>query len=179
MALVSQREYARRRGVTPEAIRKRTVEQGGPIPTHGRAKRIDEAEADALYEATMAPNGVANARFQRPGAAPEPEASGPSKTVLGNAAALWQARTAMLLTEAQLKRLLLEERRGLVVNRQTALAKAFAFARLFRDAWQAWPAHVGPLLAAQFELDATAVTVALEEYVREHLEQLSRERFEL
>jgi hypothetical protein len=85
----------------------------------------------------------------------------------------------MLLTEAQLKRLQLEERRGLVINRQTALDKAFAFARLFRDAWLAWPAHVGPLLAAQFDLDATAVTVALANHVRDHLEQLARERFAL
>jgi hypothetical protein len=178
MALVSQREYARRRGVTKEAIRKRTVEHGGPIPTHGPGKRIDEAEADAIYEATMAPNGAANARFQNPAVAPPPE-PGAASRIIGNTTALWQARTAMLLTEAQLKRLQLEERRGLVINRQTALAKAFAFARLFRDAWQAWPAHVGPLLAAQFELDPTAVTVALEGYVREHLDQLARERFDL
>jgi len=27
-----------------------------------------------------------------------------------------------------------------------------------RDRWLAWPARVGPLLAAQFERDATAVT---------------------
>jgi hypothetical protein len=178
MALVSQREYARRHGLTHRAVQKRTVEHGGPIPTHGSAKQIDETEADALWEATMAPNGAANARFRRPDAAPAPAAA-PKPGVLGNATALWQARTAMLLTEAQLKRLQLEERRGLVVNRQTALAKAFAFARLFRDAWQAWPAHVGPLIAAQFELDPTAVTVALEDHVRDHLDQLCRERFEL
>lgn len=180
MALVSQREYARRHGVTKEAIRKRTVELGGPIPTHGPGKRIDEAEADAIYEATMAPNGAANARFQATGDPPRPApGDAPSRTAVGNATQLWQARTAMLLTEAQLKRLQLEERRGLVISRQVALAKAFAFGRLFRDAWQAWPAHVGPLVAAQFDLDATAVTVALEGYVREQLDQLSRERFAL
>jgi Fe-S cluster biosynthesis and repair protein YggX len=121
--------------------------------------------------------GCSPGKLTKDGLRAEPAA--PTKGVLGNATALWQARTAMLLTEAQLKRLQLEERRGLVVNRQTALAKAFAFARLFRDAWQAWPAHVGPLLAAHFELDPTAVTVALEDYVREHLERLARERFEL
>jgi hypothetical protein len=54
--------------------------------------------------------------------------------------------------------------------------KAFAFARMLRDRWQAWPARVGPLLAGQFELDAGAVTVVLEGYVREHLEELASER---
>ncbi len=33
---------------------------------------------------------------------------------------------------------------------------------MVRDAWQAGPARVGPLLAAQFDLDAGAVTVVLE-----------------
>jgi hypothetical protein len=176
MALISQREYARRRGLSKTAVLKRTAEHGGPIPTHGPRKQIDEAEADALWEATMAPNGYATSRFQNPANAPPSEP--PRRGIIGNTTALWQARTAMLLTEAQLKRLQLEERRGLVINRATALAKAFAFARLFRDAWQAWPARVGPLLAAQFERDATAITVALEAHVREHLEQLASKRTE-
>jgi hypothetical protein len=176
MALVSQRAYGRHRGISQAAVQKRTAGAGGPIPTHGPKKLIDVAEADALWESTMAPHGVTNARFRRPESSPPP--AEPS-AVLKNATTLWQARTAMLLTEAQLKRLQLEERRGLVVNRQTAVDKAFAFARLFRDAWLAWPAHVGPLLAAQFDLDATAVTVALSNHVREHLEQLARERFAL
>jgi hypothetical protein len=174
MPLVSAREYARQRGISEGAVRKRTDRHGGPIPTHGPQKLIDVAEADALWEATMAPNGYATSRFQNPADAPPSEP--PSRGIIGNTTALWQARTAMLLTEAQLKRLQLEERRGLVVNRATALAKAFAFGRLFRDAWLAWPARVGPLLAAQFERDATAVTVALEGLVRERLEQLARER---
>jgi len=178
MALVSAREYARKRGVTEGAVRKRTDRHGGPIPTHGPAKRIDEAEADALWEATMAPNGYATSRFRSPTATGESPAAPSGASVLGSATALSRARTAMLLTEAQLKRLQLEERRGLVINRQTALAQAFAYGRLFRDSWLAWPARVGPLLAAEFERDATAVTVALEGFVREHLEELASERHE-
>jgi hypothetical protein len=37
---------------------------------------------------------------------------------------------------------------------------------------------VGPLLAAQFELDAGAVTVVLESLVRGHLEELASERMD-
>lgn len=43
-------------------------------------------------------------------------------------------------------------------------------------AWLVWPTRVGPLLAAQFEVDAGAVTVVLEGLVREHLAELARER---
>jgi hypothetical protein len=38
--------------------------------------------------------------------------------------------------------------------------------------------RIGPRLTAQFELDAGAVTVVLEGYVREHLEELASERVE-
>lgn len=75
----------------------------------------------------------------------------------------------------QAKRLTLEQRRGALIPRARALATAFAYARLLRDRCLAWP-RVGPLLAAQFELDAGAVTVVLEGYVREQLEELVSER---
>jgi hypothetical protein len=57
-----------------------------------------------------------------------------------------------------------------------AARNALAFGRLLRDTWLAWPARVHPELAPAFDLDATALTVALEGYVREDLEQLARER---
>jgi hypothetical protein len=49
-----------------------------------------------------------------------------------------------------------------LISRERAVLKAFSFARMIRDRWQAWPARVGPLLAASFELDAGGVTVVLE-----------------
>jgi hypothetical protein len=178
MALVSQREYARSRGLSKTAVLKRTVGHGGPIPTHGPAKQIDEAEADALWEATMAPNGFATSRFRSPAGAGASAAAPARAGVLGDATALARARAALALTEVALKRLELDERRGGLVDRQVALRKAFAFGRLLRDAWQAWAARVGPQLAAQFERDPTAVTVALEMLVREHLAELASERCE-
>src|SRR5262245_28359126 len=60
--LVSQPTYGRRRGVSHQAVQKRTTSAGGPIPVHGPRKLIDVAEADALWTATMVPNGVANTR---------------------------------------------------------------------------------------------------------------------
>jgi len=69
-------------------------------------------------------------------------------------------------------------RRGALISRDRAVMKAFSFSRRLRDRWLAWPARVGPQLAAQFELDASAVTVVLEGYVREHLTELASERCE-
>jgi hypothetical protein len=62
VALVSQRQYAKRRGISQAAVWKRTTAAGGPIPTHGPRKLIDPAQADALWEVTMSPQGAANGR---------------------------------------------------------------------------------------------------------------------
>jgi hypothetical protein len=50
---------------------------------------------------------------------------------------------------------------------------------LIRDAWLAWPARVGPQLAVAFDLNPAMVTVTLEPYVRQQLEDLASERVEL
>jgi hypothetical protein len=78
--------------------------------------------------------------------------------------------------DVQTRRLTLEQRRGMLISRDRAVLRAFSFARLIRDRLLAWPAQVGPLLAAEFDVDATALTVALERWVREHLAMLARER---
>jgi hypothetical protein len=83
-----------------------------------------------------------------------------------------QARAAALVVDVQTKRLTLEQRRGALISRDRAVLKTFAFARLLRDAWLAWPARIGPELAAQFGVDAGSLTVALEDAVRVHLAEL-------
>ena len=60
MPLVTQATYARRRGVSREAVRQRTTTNGGPIPVHGPRKLIDVEEADALWEATTSPAGASH-----------------------------------------------------------------------------------------------------------------------
>lgn len=75
--LVTQAEFARRRGVSREAVGKRTTTRGGPIPVHGPRKLIDVAEADALWAPTIATSQdfAGNSRFEAPDApAPAPAA---------------------------------------------------------------------------------------------------------
>ena len=129
MALISVREYARRRGIDESAVRKRTQPRGGPIPVHGRARQIDPDEADKLWRVTMSPAGAATSRFQGPAEADDAPGAAAAAAFLGNHEALLQARTALLLTEAQLRRLRLEERRGALLDRQTTLAKFFTTLR--------------------------------------------------
>lgn len=155
--------YAKHRRVSQAAVWRRTTAAGGPIPTYGPKKLIDLAEADALWDATMSPAGASHG-------------NGGGTPLLGSELA--RARAAALVVDVQTKRLVLEQRRGALISRQAAVAKAFGFARMLRDRWQAWPARVGPLLAAQFELDAGAVTVVLEGCVREHLAELASESVE-
>jgi hypothetical protein len=168
---MSQAAYAKRRGVSQQAVWKRTVTAGGPVPVHGPKKLIDADEADGLWEPTMSAAGAANSRFRgkaaRAAADPPPAGAGSQ---------LAQARAAALVIDVQTKRLLLEQRRGALISRDRAVLKCFAFARLLRDAWLTWPARIGPQLAAAFDVDPTAFTVALESHVRQHLTDLAGER---
>jgi hypothetical protein len=83
------------------------------------------------------------------------------------------------LTEAQLQRLRLEERRGALLDRQTTLAKFFTTIRAYRDAWLAWPSRVGPEIAAEFGLDQTRLMITLERYVRRQLEEFAGVRLDV
>jgi hypothetical protein len=178
VALVSQRQYAQARGVSPEAVRKRTIGCGGPIPTYGAAKKVDADEADAIWFATMSPSGASTSRFKAPAGAAAPDDRTPTAprrlaATFGRLEVLTQAKTAVLVVEAGLKRLQLAERRGELLDRQATLAKVFQTVRAMRDAWLAWPSRVGPELAADLGLDATRVMIALEPYVRRQLDELA------
>jgi hypothetical protein len=139
--LMSQRQYARERGLSPEAVRKRTVTAGGPIPTHGAAKQIDSDEADRLWMATMHPGGASTSRFQGPPAPETNDATRAAPPPLAATAAhmdgLVTARTAVLLTEAQLKRLRYQDRRAQLLDRQAVLANWLGTVHAMRAAWTA------------------------------------------
>jgi hypothetical protein len=171
MALVSQAAYGRHRGISRVAVHLRTVTKGGPIPVHGPKKLIDVAEADALWEATMSRQGVGRALE-----AAESKQAAPERAPSVSGTTLAQARAAALVVDVQTKRLVLEQRRGALISRDRALLKCFAFARTLRDACLTWPGRIGPQLAATFELDAAAVTVYVEDHVRQLLTELASER---
>jgi hypothetical protein len=162
MAFVTQASYARSRGISREAVRKRTVPAGGPIPVHGERKLLDVAEADSLWDATKSAAGASHV-------------NGNGAAAPSTGTSLAQARAAALGVDVEMKRLALAKLRGELMSREAATRKAFEFGRRWRDSWLLWPARIGPLIAAAFDLDAGAVTVMLEGHVREHLTDLANE----
>ena len=67
---------------------------------------------------------------------------------------------------------------GALISPAREVPQAFDFARTLRDACLMWPARVGPQLAAAFDVDAAAVTIYLEDQVRQLLTELASDRVE-
>ena len=168
-ALVTQRAYARRRGVSQTAVWKRpSARVAGPDPRAEEEDRPDRGRSSV--GGIPVPSGPRTRKPPAHGGAHHPRR-------------VWRAPA-----RPSPRRRLRGGRPDQAVDPRTtpgrarlpssATAKAFGFARMIRDTWLAWPARVGPLLAATYDLDAGSVTVALEGYVREQLEDLANERCE-
>jgi hypothetical protein len=83
-----------------------------------------------------------------------------------------QARTVNEVVKAQTNKVRLQRLKGELVDRSEAIAHVFKLARTERDAWLNWPARVSALLAADLGVDAHLLHVALENAVRDHLQEL-------
>jgi hypothetical protein len=154
--LESQSAYARRRGVSHQAVQKRTTTAGGPIPVHGPRKQIDPAEADALWEMTKTPQGE------------EAELH-----ALVDARAYLRARTARMEALAKREALELRRREGQLVDRQAAERAAEQLLRRVRDSLLRWPARVAPALATRWAQDPAEVADVLAADLRQHLAELA------
>ena len=194
--LVSQAEYARRRGVSKQAVNQRTEPRGGPIPLHGPKKQIDPDEADELWHATMHPRQAAASRARIPEDEPpegvppdalaavdqiladDPETRNAGKSKAGGGQAA-RAKIASAIIRAQIEQINLEKLNGGLIDKRVALKQAFGFSRHMRDAWLNWPASVAPVLAAELGSDPHQTLIALERLVREHLNEISDKQLDL
>jgi len=87
----------------------------------------------------------------------------------------WDREEARRIKEnylALLNQLEYEEKAGKLVDLALAESVLFDQARAARDAWMNWPARVGPLLAADFGLEADRVTESLTAYVHKQVADL-------
>jgi hypothetical protein len=159
-------------------VRKRTVVMGGPIPVHGPKKQIDSDEADQPWIARWHPSGLSTSRFHSPPHSAANPGRGARAATSGRTGALTQARTALLLTEAQIKRLRLEQPRGRLLHRETVRTKFIETADRIRAAWPAWPERVGPPPAADLRVGAPPLIAALERYVGRQLAELTDVRLD-
>lgn len=83
-----------------------------------------------------------------------------------------QARTANEVVKTQTNHVRLRQLKGEMVDRSEALAHVFWLSRQERDSWQTWPSRVASQMAADLNIDAHALHVALDRYVRKHLEEI-------
>ena len=145
--LISQREYARRRGVSHSAVQL-AVRAGRITTVDGK---IDPEQADREWRENTDQSTPRNRITGDPkqtrdqGEPSQPMGSGGGN---GGATGYAKARAARELYQAQLAKLELDRRRGELVRADEVRITAFNMARKARDQLIALPERVAPMLAA-------------------------------
>lgn len=160
MALVSQREYSRIRGVSHSAVRK-AIATGRISTSDGTSKgKIDPAVADREWaentDLSTSRNSVAGApkhRRAKDGPSLPMELDGGNGDGSGRSAGAGgtgyaRARAAREAALAQIAKLDLDERMGVLVRADEVKLAAFNAARKARDQLIAIPARLAPVLVA-------------------------------
>jgi len=183
---LSIRAYARHRGVTDTAVHKAI--RSGRIEALADGT-IDPDQADAQWARNTSSPKTGTQRPAVKVKVPEVDGEGGGDRVGAGAAtntgsgggggvggaggtSLLQARTVNEVVKAQTNKVRLARLKGELIDRPQAIAHVFKLARSERDAWLNWPARVSAQMAAKLELDAHTMHVALENAVREHLQEL-------
>ena len=179
---LSIRAYARHRGVTDTAVHKAI--RSGRINALADGT-IDPDQADAQWERNTSSPKTGTQRPTVKVKVPEVDGDGGGGGDRGGAGAatntgsggaggtsLLQARTVNEVVKAQTNKVRLARLKGELIDRPQAIAHVFKLARSERDAWLNGPARVSAQMAAKLELDAHTMHVALENAVREHLQEL-------
>jgi len=171
---ISQREYARRRGCSHEAVRKAI--KAGRIAAHDG--KIDPDEANRQWagntDETKSKNTLSGNPHLRaiPGAPEQPaEGPGPSSGESNAGPSYTQARAVREAYTARLARLEYEERNGKLIEVERVRIDWFNFSRAARDMLLAIPARLAPVLAA--ETDPFTIHMRLDEELRRVSNQLA------
>lgn len=168
----SVRALARLLGVAHGTVQK--AEQRGRI----------EREPDGTWDVARVRRAwVANATTHPPKVAPailaEAEAGvrrvlvEAGESVRDGAITGTQAKRAHEILKARRAELEVGRLRGLFVERVKARDTLARFFHEVRDGFLNWPARVAPLLAAELQVDATALHLALEKLLRTELDELA------
>lgn len=179
---ITQKEFARRMGVSPQAVNKRV--------RAGRLSRLPDGTLDPVvaeqeWNATKEPSagvsvppaspGSQAVPFQRPSARPPALASaaqGPA-TSSAPAGTYAQAKTADALYKARLRQLEYEAKSGTYVRAEEVANRWFEHARAIRDRMLAIPDRLAAELAAQTSIHE--VRRRLDEEIRIALQELADE----
>ena len=193
---LSIRAYARHRGVTDTAVHKAirsgriTPEPDGTVDPN-RADLEWDRNTDSPRQGTKQkavtvkfPQGDVSAAGVASGSTEDSIGSGPSASQGSNSGgnnggggggggtSLLQARTVNEVVKAQTNKVRLARLKGELVDRPQAIAHVFKLARSERDAWLNWPARVSAEMAVKLGIEPHPMHVALENAVRDHLQEL-------
>lgn len=159
MELVSQSEYARRRGVSHTAVQKAI--RSGRIPAHPGPRRgwlwVNPEEADRFWNENTDPSTASNSvngepKGRRgkdgPSMPRELDDGGNGDGRRGSSTGYARARAAREAALAQMAKLELDERLGKLVRTEEVRLAAFTAARKARDLLIAIPGRIAPILAA-------------------------------
>jgi hypothetical protein len=170
--VASQREVARRLGVSHTALQKAqragriAPETDGTWDVEKVRVRLAESSDPTRKTATLvqpapaAPRPVMPLRITAP--APDPLPRAAQNT-------FHDARTANEVLKAQERRLRLDERKGKLVEKARALLLVHRLAKEERDAILAWPARVAAEMAAELGVDVHRLQTMMDARLREHL----------
>lgn len=165
--VMSQREVARRLGISHTALQK--AQRSGRIaPEPGGGWDLAKVRA-SLVETSDPVRPTAS--LASPAAAAAEATPTPAPT--GN---FQNARTANEMLKAQDRKLRLDERRGQLVDKARALTLVHRLAQEERDAILGWPARVAAEMAAQLGVDAHQLQKLMDTRLREHLNQRTNAR---
>jgi hypothetical protein len=166
----SQREVARRLGISHTALQK--AQRSGRItPEPDGSWDIEKVRAQLARTADPArkTGGMATPTPPppRPVAKPLPiGAPAPALDPPPSGASYHTARTANEVLKAQERKLRLEERKGLLVDKARALLLVHRLAKEERDAILGWPARVAAEMAAELGVDAHRLQMMLDARLR-------------
>lgn len=186
---VSQRAYARRRGVSHTAVRKAIAAGRITLEADGT---IDPEKADREWDSQTDPAKQRGKHAQALGAktraATKPVPKAALRAVdetLGDApsgdgeVSFLRARMANEVLKAQTAKVKLAKMKGELVDREKATALVFDLARRERDAWQNWPPRVAADMAAELGVDAHTMEQVLDRHLRKHLAAMAEVEIEL
>ncbi|HEV7266160.1 MAG TPA: elements of external origin [Falsiroseomonas sp.] len=167
--VASQREVARRLGVSHTALQK--AQRAGRIaPEADGARDVEKVRArlaessDPLRKTAAFITPALPRPVSAPIAAPVPD---PLPRAAQNT--FHDARTANEVLKAQERRLRLDERKGKLVDKARALLLVHRLAKEERDAILAWPARVAAEMAAELGVDAHRLQTMMDARLRQHL----------
>ena len=156
---LSNRAYAKRRGVSEAVVRKWLSH--GKVEKDPRTGKIDPAAADARLTENLS-------RLPNRGR----KAENGNGTLNGKRLSLAEAQTRKVSAEAELTQLKLQEQQGNLVEKEKVLEFVFKLFRDERDALIAWPGRIGHEMALDLKQKGNEPRVVigiLEKHVKRYL----------